>query len=318
MTEKRPHAALVVPDLIVLDSASKTNHPHVLFRDLTPVHPGQRFVLETGPDDLEMRVIDLIAPIGKGQRGLIVAPPRTGKTVLLQKIALSIRENHPACRLFVLLIDERPEEVTDMRDKVHGAGAEVIASTFDKEPGEHRRAAETVLVQAKRLVENGEDVVVLLDSITRLARACNCLTSSGGKILTGGLVAGALEWPKRFFGSARQLEEGGSLTILATALIDTGSRMDDVIFEEFKGTGNMELHLDRRLAERRVWPAIDIARSGTRREELLLPAEDVRRLGLLRKVLSDLRPIEAMESLTRRLRKTNSNTEFLKSLLSAG
>jgi transcription termination factor Rho len=316
MTEKHPHAALVVPDVIVLDTASKINQSHVLFRDLTPVHPGQRFVLETGSDDLEMRVIDLIAPIGKGQRGLIVAPPRTGKTVLLQKIALSILNNHPGCQLFVLLIDERPEEVTEMRDKIHGAAAEVVASTFDKEPSEHRRTAETVLNRAKRLVESGEDVVILLDSITRLARACNALTPSGAKILTGGLIAGALDWPKRFFGSARRLEEGGSLTILATALIDTGSRMDEVIFEEFKGTGNMELHLDRRLADRRVWPAIDIARSGTRREELLMAEEDVRRLGLLRKVLSDLRPVEAMESLTRRLKKTTSNKEFQNGLIS--
>jgi transcription termination factor Rho len=255
-----------------------------------------------------------LTPIGKGQRGLIVAPPRTGKTVLLQKIANALLHNHPECRLFILLLDERPEEVTDMRTRVHGTAAEVVSSTFDRESAEHCRVAEAVLKRAQALVEAGTDVVLLMDSLTRLARACNGLAPAGAKILTGGIAAGALDWPKRFFGTARQFEEGGSLTILATALIDTGSRMDDVIFEEFKGTGNWELHLDRRLAERRVWPALDIARSGTRREELLVPAEDLRRLRLLRKVLSDSRPGEAMQMLTNRLKRTLSNAEFLRSL----
>jgi transcription termination factor Rho len=261
-----------------------------------------------------MRVLDLLAPVGKGQRGLIVAGPRTGKTILLQQIAGGILRNHPECPLFVLLIDERPEEVTDMLDKVRGPTAEVIASTFDQEPQQHRRVAEMTLNRAKSLVEMGKDVIILLDSLTRLARACNCLAPSGGKLMTGGIVADVLDWPKRFFGAARQLEEGGSLTILATALIDTGSRMDEVIFEEFKGTGNMELHLDRRLADRRIWPAIDIARSGTRREELLLSEEELRRISLLRKALSDHRPVDAMERITRQLRRSVSNAAFLKSL----
>jgi transcription termination factor Rho len=259
-----------------------------------------------------MRVVDLITPIGKGQRGLIVAPPRTGKTILLQKIAAGILHNHPECHVFVLLIDERPEEVTDMRSKVGGATAEVVSSTFDREAGEHWRVAEGVLKRAKRLVESGRDVVILLDSLTRLARACNILAPGGVKIGTGGLAAGALDRPKSFFGAARQLDEGGSLSILATALVETGSRLDEVIFEEFKGTGNMELHLDRRLADRRIWPAIDIQRSGTRREELLLGPEDLRRVGLLRKVLSDRKPAEAMELLTGRLTRTASNREFLR------
>jgi transcription termination factor Rho len=306
----------VTPDLIVCDGKPTIGLEkcRIPFNDLTPLHPEQRLILETGPHDLEMRVLDLIAPIGKGQRGLLVAPPRTGKTILLQKIANSILRNHPECHLFVLLIDERPEEVTDMRSKVRGANAEVISSTFDKEAGEQRRVAETVLNKARRLVETGKDVVILLDSLTRLARACNTLAPAGSKVMTGGLVAGALEWPKRFFGAARQLEEGGSLTILATALIDTGSRMDDVIFEEFKGTGNMELHLDRRLADKRIWPALDITRSGTRREELLLSREELRCICMLRKVLSDLKPAEAMERLTTRLKRTASNAEFLRSL----
>jgi transcription termination factor Rho len=305
---------VVAPDLIVIDVSQPPSRPVIAFGDLTPVHPSQRLILAGGPDDIELRVIDLLAPIGKGQRGLIVAPPRTGKTVLLQKIANGVRHNHPECRLFVLLIDERPEEVTDMREKVRGAAVEVIGSTFDRDPAEHRRAAEAVLTRARRLVEGGRDVVILLDSLTRLARACNALAPGGCKLMTGGIAAGALDWPKRFFGTARQLEDGGSLTILATALIDTGSRMDEVIFEEFKGTGNMELHLDRHLADRRVWPAIDIARSGTRREELLLSPEDLHRVGLLRKVLSDCKPAEAMELLTRRLKRTASNAQFLKGL----
>jgi transcription termination factor Rho len=262
---------------------------------------------------VELRVMDLVTPVGKGQRGLIVAPPRTGKTVLLQKIANAVLKNHPECPLFVLLIAERPEEVTDTRAKVGGA-AEVIGSTFDREPAEHRKAAEAVLGRARRLAEEGRDVVVLLDSLTRLARACNALAPAGAKVLTGGIAAGALDWPKRFFGAARQFDEGGSLTILATALIDTGSRMDEVIFEEFKGTGNMELHLDRRLADKRVWPAIDVNRSGTRREERLLAPEELRRTWLLRKVLADRKPAEALELLTSRLRRTASNAEFLEGL----
>jgi transcription termination factor Rho len=316
MTSLVTNATPVAPDLIVLDPhpSRRPDKPGILFHDLTPIHPCHRLVLETGPHDLDMRVIDLLTPIGKGQRGLIVAPPRTGKTILLQQIANSILRNHPECSLFVLLIDERPEEVTDMRDKVHGPAAEVVSSTFDKEPAQHRRVAESVLNRAKTLVETGQDVVILLDSLTRLARACNTLAPAGAKTMTGGIAAGALDWPKRFFGAARQHEEGGSLTILATALIETGSRMDEVIFEEFKGTGNMELHLDRRLSERRIWPALDIARSGTRREELLLSPEELRRVWLLRKVLSDRKPGEAMELLASRLKRTASNEEFLNSL----
>jgi transcription termination factor Rho len=286
----------------------------VLFQDRTPLHPDERLVLEADPDDLNLRVIDLATPIGKGQRGLIVAPPRTGKTVLLQKIALSLLRNHPECYVIVLLIDERPEEVTEMRRLVRGPSAEVVSSTFDGPAHEHLRVAEVALEKARRLVEFGKDVVILLDSITRLARAHNAEAPQNGKTITGGLGVGVLEKPKRFFGSARKLEEGGSLTILATALVDTGSKMDEVIFEEFKGTGNMELHLDRRLVDKRVWPAIDINASGTRREELLLDPEELRRVWLLRKVLSDMHPVEAMEMLTGRLRKTRSNAEFLMGL----
>jgi len=256
----------------------------------------------------------LATPIGKGQRGLIVSPPRAGKTVLLQKVALSLLKNHPECYLIVLLIDERPEEVTEMQRTVAGPNCEVVASTFDEPPSEHIHVSEIVLEKAKRLVERGKDVVILLDSITRLARAYNIESPSGGKILTGGLDSNAMQKPKRFFGSARNIEEGGSLTILATALIDTGSRMDDVIFEEFKGTGNMELHLDRRLVEKRVWPAIDINRSGTRKEELLLHPDEANRTRLMRKVLADMHPVEAMELLTSRLRKTKTNVEFLLSM----
>jgi transcription termination factor Rho len=316
MTARFTNGTAVSPDLIVFDRATAVppDQPRISFPDLTPIHPCHRLVLETGAHDLELRVLDLVAPIGKGQRGLIVAPPRTGKTVLLQKIAQGILRNHCECALFVLLIAERPEEVTDMREKVQGTAAEVIGSTFDKEPAEHRRLAEAVLLRAKHLVEAGRDVVLLLDSLTRLARACNALAPAGGKIQTGGIAAGALDWPKRFFGAARQFEEGGSLTILATALIDTGSRMDDIIFEEFKGTGNLELHLDRRLADQRIWPAIDITRSGTRREELLRSPDDLRRLWLLRKVLSERKPAAALELLTGRLKRTPSNAEFLKSL----
>src|SRR5205807_859997 len=285
-----------------------------VFEDLTPLHPDRRLVLETAAEELPMRVVDLVTPIGKGQRGLIVSPPRAGKTVLLQKIALAIRQNHPECYLIVLLIDERPEEVTDMVRTVAGPTAEVVASTFDEPASEHLHVSDIALEKAKRMVEGGRDVVLLLDSITRLARAYNTEAPSGGKLLSGGLDSNAMQKPKRFFGAARNVEEGGSLTILATALIDTGSRMDEVIFEEFKGTGNMELHLDRRLVDKRVWPAIDINRSGTRKEELLLHPDEVDRVRTLRRVLADMHPVEAMELLTSRLKKTKSNAEFLLSM----
>jgi transcription termination factor Rho len=285
-----------------------------VFDDLTALHPNKRLVLETTGDELASRVIDLVTPIGKGQRGLIVSPPRAGKTVLLQKIALALRKNHPECYIIVLLIDERPEEVTDMLRSVSGPTSEVVASTFDEPSSEHVHVAEIALEKAKRMVEGGKDVVILLDSITRLARAHNTEAPSGGKLLSGGLDSNAMQKPKRFFGAARYVEEGGSLTILATALIDTGSRMDEVIFEEFKGTGNMELHLDRRLVDKRVWPAIDINRSGTRKEELLLHAEELDRVRMLRRVLADMHPVEAMELLVTKLRKTKSNAEFLMSM----
>src|SRR5687768_14782231 len=258
-----------------------------------------------------MRIVDLVTPIGKGQRMLIVAPPRTGKTVLLQKIANSISKNHPEVVLIILLIDERPEEVTDMERTTK---AEVVSSTFDEPASRHVQIAEMVIEKAKRYVEFGKDVVILLDSITRLARAYNTEVPHSGKILSGGVDANALHKPKRFFGAARNIEEGGSLTILATALIDTGSRMDEVIFEEFKGTGNMELHLDRRMVDKRIWPAIDVNRSGTRKEELLLDPEELRRIYILRKVLSDMNPVEAMELLTNRMARTKSNAEFLMSM----
>jgi transcription termination factor Rho len=286
----------------------------VVFDDLTPLHPDERLILETELSEINMRVMDLVTPIGKGQRGLIVAPPRTGKTILLQKIANSILKNHPECYVIVLLIDERPEEVTEMERTVKGPRAEVISSTFDEPASRHVQVSEMVIEKAKRLVEFGTDVVILLDSITRLARAYNTEIPHSGKILSGGVDANALHKPKRFFGAARNIEEGGSLTILATALIDTGSRMDEVIFEEFKGTGNMELHLDRRLVDKRVWPAIDVNRSGTRKEELLLNAEELRRIYILRKVLSDMNPVEAMELLVNRMARTKSNAEFLMSM----
>jgi transcription termination factor Rho len=286
----------------------------VVFDDLTPLHPDKRLILETDPGEINMRVMDLVTPIGKGQRGLLVAPPRTGKTILLQKIANSIIRNHPECYVIVLLIDERPEEVTEMERTVKGPRAEVISSTFDEPASRHVQVSEMVIEKAKRLVEFGTDVVILLDSITRLARAYNTEIPHSGKILSGGVDANALHKPKRFFGAARNIEEGGSLTILATALIDTGSRMDEVIFEEFKGTGNMELHLDRRLVDKRVWPAIDVNRSGTRKEELLLNAEELRRIYILRKVLSDMNPVEAMELLVNRMVRTKSNAEFLMSM----
>jgi transcription termination factor Rho len=285
-----------------------------VFEDLTPLHPNKRLVLETDAEEFAMRVVDLVTPIGRGQRGLIVSPPRAGKTVLLQKIALAIRKNHPECYIIVLLIDERPEEVTDMLRSVSGPTAEVVASTFDEPSSEHVHVAEIALEKAKRMIENGRHVVILLDSITRLARAHNTEAPSGGKLLSGGLDSNAMQKPKRFFGAARNVEEGGSLTILATALIDTGSRMDEVIFEEFKGTGNMELHLDRRLVDKRVWPAIDINRSGTRKEELLLHPDELDRVRMLRRVLADMHPVEAMELLTSRLKKGKTNAEFLLSM----
>ncbi len=285
-----------------------------VFEDLTPLHPNRRLVLETEGDELPTRVVDLVTPIGMGQRALIVSPPRAGKTVLLQKMALAIRKNHPDVYIIVLLVDERPEEVTDMLRSVSGPTAEVVASTFDEPASEHVHVSEIALEKAKRMVEDGRNVVILLDSITRLARAHNTEAPSGGKLLSGGLDSNAMQKPKRFFGAARSVEEGGSLTILATALIDTGSRMDEVIFEEFKGTGNMELHLDRRLVDKRVWPAIDINRSGTRKEELLLHPEETDRVRILRRVLADMHPVEAMELLVSRLRKTKSNAEFLMSM----
>lgn len=280
----------------------------IIFDDLTPLHPTERIFLEKESSEMETRIMDLVTPIGKGQRGLIVAPPRTGKTVLLQKIANSIRKNHPEVYLIILLIDERPEEVTDMDRSVD---AEVIGSTFDEPASRHIQVAEMVIEKAKRMVEYGKDVVVLLDSITRLARAYNTEVPHSGKILSGGVDASALQKPKRFFGAARNIEEGGSLTIIATALIDTGSRMDEVIFEEFKGTGNMELHLDRKLADRRLFPAIDITRSGTRKEELVVNPEELKRMWVLRKVLNEMNPIEAMELLKNRLVKSKTNAEFL-------
>jgi len=282
-----------------------------LFDNLTPLYPEGRIILEREPEELSMRIMDLMTPIGKGQRGLIVAAPRTGKTMFLQKIANSITANHPEVKLIVLLIDERPEEVTDMQRSVK---AEVLYSTFDEKPERHVQVADMVIEKAKRLVEWKKDVVILLDSITRLARAHNQVIPPSGKVLSGGLDSNALHRPKRFFGSARNIEEGGSLTILATALIETGSRMDDVIFEEFKGTGNMEIQLIRQLADRRIFPAIDINRSGTRKEELLFDPESLKKVWVLRKVLNLLNPIEAMELLIERMKRTKNNKEFLESM----
>jgi transcription termination factor Rho len=284
----------------------------ILFDNLTPLYPEHRVKLET-PDNMSSRVLDLIAPVGKGQRGLIVAPPRTGKTMLLQSIANSITTNHPEVTLIVLLIDERPEEVTDMQRSVRG---EVISSTFDEPASRHVQVAEMVIEKAKRLVEHKRDVVILLDSITRLARAYNTVVPPSGKVLSGGVDSNALQRPKRFFGSARNVEEGGSLTIIATALIDTGSRMDDVIFEEFKGTGNLEVHLDRKLSDKRVFPAIDINKSGTRKEELLLEKNELNRIWVLRKVFSPLSTVESMELLVEKLDKTPTNLQFLNSMSS--
>jgi len=283
----------------------------VVFEDLTPLHPNKRLFLETRSDEINMRIVDMVTPIGKGQRGLIVAPPRTGKTVLLQKMANAISTNHPEVYLMILLVQERPEEVTEMQ---RSTKAEVISSTFDEPTARSVQVAEMVIEKAKRLVEYGRDVVILLDSITRLARAYNTEVPHSGKILTGGVDANALQKPKQFFGAARNTEEGGSLTILATALVDTGSKMDEVIFEEFKGTGNSELHLDRRLVDRRTWPAIDISRSGTRKEELILDKKELELVYKLRRVLSDMNVVEALEMLKSRLEKTKSNAEFLLSM----
>ncbi len=281
----------------------------VLFDNLTPIYPDRRMLMENGEKSYSGRVIDLMSPVGCGQRGIIVAPPRTGKTILLQTLANAINANNPDVYLIVLLIDERPEEVTDMERTVKNA--EVISSTFDEPPQRHVQVCEMVLEKAKRLVERKRDVVILLDSITRLGRAYNAVTPSSGRVLTGGLDANALQRPKRFFGAARNIEEGGSLTIIATALIDTGSRMDEVIFEEFKGTGNMEIYLDRHLSEKRVFPAIDINRTGTRKEELLLPEEVLNRVWILRKILAPMSPIDSMEFLLDKMRGTKSNADFL-------
>jgi transcription termination factor Rho len=291
--------------------APEQSREKVFFDNLTPLYPDEQLSMEVGPENISARVIDLVTPIGKGQRALIVAPPRTGKTVLLQTIANSITQNHPEVTLIVLLIDERPEEVTDMQRSVKG---EVISSTFDEPPTRHVQVADMVIEKAKRLVEHKRDVVILLDSITRLARAHNAVVPPSGKILSGGIDSNALQRPKRFFGAARNIEEGGSLTIIATALIDTGSRMDDVIFEEFKGTGNSEIHLDRRLSDKRLFPSIDLQRSGTRKEELLLSPEDLNRIWVMRRVLNPLSPVEQMEVVLERLGKTKTNAEFLASM----
>jgi transcription termination factor Rho len=283
----------------------------ILFDNLTPLYPDERLHLETKDGDISTRIMDLLTPIGKGQRGLIVAPPRTGKTMLLQSMAHSITQNHPEVILIVLLIDERPEEVTDMQRSVKG---EVVSSTFDEPASRHVQVAEMVAEKAKRLVEHKRDVVILLDSITRLARAYNTIVPPSGKVLSGGVDSNALQKPKRFFGAARNVEEGGSLTVIATALVDTGSRMDEVIFEEFKGTGNMEIHLDRRLVDKRVFPAIDVNRSGTRKEELLLSEYELNRVWVLRKVLNPLSPVDSMELLIEKVKETKTNADFLASM----
>lgn len=308
--EKEKYFALLKVDKINGKSPEKARE-RILFENLTPLYPDTRIVMETTKDRLSTRVLDLAAPIGKGQRALIVAPPRTGKTILLQNIANAIAVNNPEIVLIVLLIDERPEEVTDMQRSVKG---EVISSTFDEPPERHVQVAEMAIEKARRLVEHGNDVVILLDSITRLARAYNTIQPHSGKILTGGIDANALHKPKRFFGAARNIEQGGSLTIIATALVETGSRMDEVIFEEFKGTGNMELVLDRRLAERRIWPSIDLMKSGTRKEELLYHPNELEKVYVLRQAVADLSPIDAMNLVIGRLKKTNSNVEFLLSM----
>ncbi len=308
--EGERYFALIKVDAINFEPPEEARNK-IFFDNLTPLYPDERLKLETTRDSASGRVMDLLTPIGKGQRGLIVAAPRTGKTMLLQSIANSITANHPEVSLIVLLIDERPEEVTDMQRSVKG---EVISSTFDEPASRHVQVAEMVIEKAKRLVEHKRDVVILLDSITRLARAYNTVVPPSGKVLSGGVDSNALQRPKRFFGAARNIEEGGSLTIVASALIDTGSRMDDVIFEEFKGTGNMEIHLDRKLMDKRVFPAIDITKSGTRKEELLVPKEELNRIFVLRRVLNPLSPVESMELLLDKLGKTRSNAEFLSSM----
>ncbi len=308
--EGEKYFALLKVEAINFESPD-TAKDKVPFDDLTPMYPNQRYVLEIKKSDLTVRVMDLLTPIGKGQRGMIVAPPYSGKTIIMQKIANSIATNYPEKVIIVLLIDERPEEVTDMERSVRG---EVISSTFDEPAERHVQVAEMVLEKAKRLIEHKKDVVILLDSITRLARAYNAVVPHSGKILSGGVDSNALHKPKRFFGAARNIEEGGSLTIIATALVDTGSRMDEVIFEEFKGTGNMELQLDRNLFQRRVYPAIDIKRSNTRKEELLLSEKELQRIWVLRRVLNELNTVEAMELLLDRLGKTKTNEEFLESM----
>ena len=308
--EGERYFALIKVDAINFEPPEEARNK-IFFDNLTPLYPNERMKLETVKENYSGRVMDLLTPVGKGQRGLIVSPPRTGKTMLLQSIANSITANHPEISLIVLLIDERPEEVTDMQRSVRG---EVISSTFDEPATRHVQVAEMVIEKAKRLVEHKKDVVILLDSITRLARAYNTIVPPSGKVLSGGVDSNALQRPKRFFGAARNIEEGGSLTIIATSLIDTGSRMDDVIFEEFKGTGNMEIHLDRKLVDKRVFPAIDINKSGTRKEELLLPKEELNRVWILRKVLNPLSPVETMELLLDKLSKTQSNAQFLASM----
>ncbi len=308
--EGERYLALVKVDAVNFEPPEEARH-RIFYDNLTPLYPYERIRLETNKDNLSARVMDIFTPIGKGQRGLIVASPRTGKTMLLQTLANSISTNHPEIYLIVLLIDERPEEVTDMERSVKG---EVISSTFDEPATRHVQVAEIVMEKAKRLVEHKKDVVILLDSITRLARAYNTIVPSSGKVLSGGVDANALEKPKRFFGAARKIEEGGSLTIMASALIDTGSRMDDVIFEEFKGTGNMEIILDRKLVDKRIFPAIDINRSGTRKEELLVDSADLNKIWILRKVLNPLSIDEAMDLLLDKLRKSDSNAEFLNAL----
>jgi transcription termination factor Rho len=308
--EGERYLALVKVDAVNFEPPEEARH-RIFYDNLTPLYPQERIQLETTHDNLSARVMDIFTPIGKGQRGLIVSPPRAGKTMILQNLANSISTNHPEIYLIVLLIDERPEEVTDMERSVKG---EVISSTFDEPASRHVQVAEIVMEKAKRLVEHKKDVVILLDSITRLARAYNTIVPSSGKVLSGGVDANALEKPKRFFGAARKIEEGGSLTIMATALIDTGSRMDDVIFEEFKGTGNMEIILDRKLVDKRIFPAIDINRSGTRKEELLVKSADLAKIWILRKVLNPLSIDEAMDLLLDKLRKSESNSEFLYSL----
>jgi transcription termination factor Rho len=308
--ETERYFALLKIEAVNFENPDVAKHK-ILFDNLTPLYPQSRFNLETDPKDMSTRIIDLLAPIGRGQRGLITSPPKAGKTIILQKIANSISTNHPDVKLMVLLIDERPEEVTDMKRSVKG---EVISSTFDEPQERHVQVADMVIEKAKRLVEHKHDVVILLDSITRLARAHNAVVPHSGKILSGGVDANALQRPKRFFGAARNVEEGGSLTIVATALIETGSRMDEVIFEEFKGTGNMELVLDRRLANRRIFPAIDLNRSSTRKEELLLDEDTLNKVWILRKFLSDMNPVEGMEFLVDRMAKTKSNERFLDSM----